>query len=146
MENQAALMRKDNANEGRLHLALELSKKSWKLAFSDGGSARARIRTIKAGDLHALAAEIGQAKRHFGLEVTVRTVSCYEAGRDGFWIHRALAKHGIENRIVDSSSIDVQRRKRAKTDRLDAESLVVKFSTVRARRTGCVECRTRAEC
>jgi transposase len=57
----------------------------------------------------------------------VAVVSCYEAGREGFWIHRALRERGIDNTIVDSASIDVQRRKRAKTDRLDAESLVRKL-------------------
>ena len=127
MKNQAALMRKDNANEGRLYLALELSKKTWKLGFSDGRSGRARIRSIAAGNLEALGAEIAQAKSHFDLKETVATVSCYEAGREAFWVHRALTKNGVGNVIVDSSSIDVQRRKRAKTDRLDAESLVRKL-------------------
>ena len=127
MEHQTARMTKDNRDECRLYLALELSKKSWKLGFSDGRSVRARIRSIEARDLQALAAEIGQAKAHFGLAATEATVSCYEAGREGFWIDRALSKNGIGNIIVDSSSIDVQRRKRAKTDRLDAESLVRKL-------------------
>ena len=52
-------------------------------------------------------------------------MSCYEAGRDGFWIHRALTQVGIRNRVVDSASIEVSRRaRRAKTDRLDALKLV----------------------
>jgi transposase len=127
MDNQAALMTKDNANDGRLYLAQELSEKTWKLAFSDGRCVRARIRSIEAGNLQGLTAEMAQAKRQFGLTESVRTVSCYEAGREGFWLHRALTERGIENVIVDSSSIDVQRRKRAKTDRLDAESLVRKL-------------------
>jgi len=127
MENQAALMTKDNANEGQLYLALELSKKTWKLGLSDGRCARARIRSIAAGDLQALAEEITQAKRHFHLAVGAATVSCYEAGRDGFWLHRALLRNGVDNVVVDSASIDVQRRKRAKTDRLDAEALVRKL-------------------
>src|SRR5689334_23563692 len=127
MENQAALMIKDSANEVRLYLASELSKKTWKLGFSDGRCVRARIRSIDAGELQALAEEIAQAKRHFGLAESAKVVSCYEAGREGFWIHRALTERGIENVIVDSASIDVKRRKRAKTDRLDAESLVRKL-------------------
>ena len=46
--------------------------------------------------------------------------SCYEAGRDGFWLHRLLASRGVENVVIDSASIEVNRRsKRAKTDRLD---------------------------
>jgi transposase len=54
-----------------------------------------------------------------------RVVSCYEAGRDGFWLHRYLTVVGIENVVVDSSSIEVNRRsRRAKTDRLDLEKLL----------------------
>jgi transposase len=55
-------------------------------------------------------------------------MSCYEAGRGGFWLHRQLCSIGIENAVVDSSSIDVNRRKRrAKTDRIDGEHLLVKL-------------------
>jgi transposase len=135
MKDQAALMTKDNAEEGRLYLALELSNKKWKIGFSDGKCVRARIRTIEARNFQALREEIEETKRHFGLEATVQTVSCYEAGREGFWIHRALTEKGMDNVVVDSASIDVQRRKRAKTDRLDAESLVRKL--VRYQRGEC---------
>ena len=126
MRNQTALMTKDSANQW-LYLALELSKKNWKLGFSDGRTMRARIRSIEAGNLQALSEEIKLAKRHFGLEAATEIVSCYEAGREGFWVHRALTEKGIQNVVVDAASIDVQRRKRAKTDRLDAESLVRKL-------------------
>ena len=52
-------------------------------------------------------------------------MSCYEAGRDGFWIHRYLMEQGIENLVVDAASIEVPRRaKRAKTDRLDVGKLL----------------------
>ena len=55
----------------------------------------------------------------------VRVVSCYEAGRDGFWLHRYLLSRGIQNQVVDSSSIEVNRRqRRAKTDRLDGDKLL----------------------
>jgi transposase len=58
--------------------------------------------------------------------VTARVISCYEAGRDGFWIHRALLALGVENRVVDSASIEVNRRaRRTKTDRIDALKLVM---------------------
>ena len=127
MKNQAALMTEDNARAMRLYLAIELSRKNWKLAFSDGRTMRARIRTIPARDFQCLRAEIGEAKQHFGLAETIVTVSCDEAGREGFWVHRALTERGLENVIVDAASIDIQRRKRAKTDRLDAESLVRKL-------------------
>jgi transposase len=56
----------------------------------------------------------------------VRILSCYEAGRDGFWLHRYLLSCGVENVVVDSSSLEVNRRKRrAKTDRIDARKLLM---------------------
>src|SRR4029077_3427354 len=60
-----------------------------------------------------------------GLAPSAAVVSCYEAGRDGVWIHRALPAQGFANRVVDSASIEVNRRaRRVKTDRLDALKLV----------------------
>ena len=51
--------------------------------------------------------------------------SCYEAGRDGWWLHRWLREQGIDNIVVDSASIEVNRRaRRAKTDRLDGDKLL----------------------
>jgi len=109
----------------RLHLAFELSWGQWKLAFTIGHGQPARLRTVAARDLAALLGEIAKAKRRFGLADDAAVVSCYEAGRDGFWLHRWLTKHGIANSIVDSASIEVNRRKRrAKSDRLDAAKLV----------------------
>jgi transposase len=68
---------------------------------------------------------VDKAKERFKLEGEIRIVSCYEAGRDGFWLHRYLLSHGIENIVVDSSSIKVNRRKRrTKTDRIDARKLL----------------------
>ena len=70
-------------------------------------------------------AEIGAAKKRFGLPENAAVASCYEAGRDGFWLHRFLLSKKIENLVVDSASIEVNRRKRrAKSDRLDAVKLV----------------------
>ena len=65
------------------------------------------------------------AKKRFQLPETAEVVSCYEAGRDGFWLHRYLTQSGIGNLVVDSASIEVNRRKRrAKTDRMDVEKLL----------------------
>jgi transposase len=128
MKNQATLLSENHsAKENTLFLGIELSRKKWKLGFSDGKQMRARIRTIVARDIQALREEIEQAKKQYGLSVGARTVSCYEAGREGFWVHRALREKGIENVIVDAASIDIKRRKRAKTDRIDVESLVRKL-------------------
>lgn len=108
-----------------LGMAFETGADKWKIAFSTGLGQRPRHREIPARDLVRLKQEIERAKARFGLPDSVRVVSCYEAGRDGFWLHRALLAMGVENRIVDSSSIEVNRRKRrAKTDRLDAGKLV----------------------
>jgi transposase len=75
--------------------------------------------------LASLSAEIAAAKKHFKLPKDSPVVTCYEAGRDGFWIHRALSARGIENLVVDSSSIEVNRRKRrAKNDNKDGRNLL----------------------
>lgn len=108
-----------------LYVAFELGNTEWRLAMTTRIDQPPRVRTIPARALEALQAELRAAKRHFGLAADAPTVSCYEAGRDGFWLHRYLLAHGVQNLVVDSSSIEVNRRqRRAKTDRLDAEKLV----------------------
>jgi transposase len=104
---------------------LELGWTSWNLAFSTGMAQKPRLRTIPARDLEALRREIRRARQRFDLPDDAPVVSCYEAGRDGFWLHRSLLQHGIENRIVDAASIEVNRRaRRAKSDRLDVAKLL----------------------
>jgi transposase len=123
MENQATLGQENNAEV--LNLAFELSRKKWKLGFSDGKAPQIRQVSIEAGDLKALGKEIEKTKQRFGMKESVRIRSCYEAGREGFWVHRALEQMSIENMVVDASSIEVNRRqRRAKTDRMDVEKLV----------------------
>ena len=101
-----------------LYLAFELGSPKWKLAFSIGLGQKPRLRNINVRDLVTLKKEIVAAKKRFHLPADARVLSCYEAGRDGFWLHRYLTSIGIENSVVDSSSIEVNRRKRrAKTDR-----------------------------
>ena len=124
-KNQTALSGQDSTAARDLYVAFELSKSKWKLAFSDEPGRRPRLVTIDARDLARLEVEINKARTRFGLESTPTVHSCYEAGRDGFWIHRALTARGIDNIIVDPASIEVNRRKkRAKTDRIDATKLV----------------------
>ena len=116
---QETLRNEDSIKEAILYIAFELSNSKWKLAFCDGS--KIRYKTITAGNLAQLQVEIDLAKRKFRMIEEVRVVSCYEAGRDGFWIHRYLESQGIENLVVDSASLEVNRRKRrAKTDRIDA--------------------------
>ena len=108
-----------------LFLAFELSSAEWELAFSTGLGQSARRRAMSAGDLTALNQEVRAAKRRFGLGDSTDVRSCYEAGRDGFWLHRHLTAVGIENVVVDPSSVEVSRRaKQTKTDRLDVEKLL----------------------
>jgi transposase len=108
-----------------LYLAIELGWNSWKLAFTVGMGQKPRLRTVVGRSTQELLFEIKMAKRRFGLPEQAPVLSCYEAGRDGFWLHRFLVAHGVENRVVDSASIEVNRRKRrAKSDGLDARKLV----------------------
>ena len=108
---------------GRLFAALELSNKKWKLAMSARG--KKREVTVPAGNMAALLEAFDKAKAHFKLDGAASVMSCYEAGRDGFWLHHELDRVGVENLVVDSSSIEVDRRqRRAKTDRLDAWRLL----------------------
>ena len=124
--NQATRKPKDSVPPRALHVAFELSKKKWKLAFSDGSADPARVVDVRGGDLDQTAQAISKAKERLGLTCDAPVHSCYEAGRDGFWIHRALTKMGVENVVVDPASLDVNRRsRRAKTDRLDALKLLV---------------------
>jgi transposase len=107
-----------------LFVAFELSAKSWKLALGTAGSSTPRIVTVAAGARDRVVAELMKAKARFGLAPTGPVVSAYEAGRDGFWIHRWLTTLGVRNHVFDASSIEVPRRaRRTKTDRLDAGKL-----------------------
>ena len=108
-----------------LMLAFDLGSTKWTLGFTTAPAQRPRIRTMPAGDLGTLVKEIQLAKVRFGLPLGAPVRSCYEAGRDGFWLHRWLLAHEVENVVVDSSSIEVNRRaRRAKTDRLDVSKLL----------------------
>jgi transposase len=109
--NQAAAHKEEyTRNQADLYLAFELGNKEWKLGFTVGFGQKPRERTVLAGDLRGVHALV---------------LSCYEAGRDGFWLHRYLIHIGVRNLVVDSSSIEVNRRaRRAKTDKLDLGKLL----------------------
>jgi transposase len=113
------------SNAPVLYLALDLGTRDWKLAFTVGLGQPPRLKTITARSTTALLGQIKAAKKRFGLPEDAAVVCCYEAGRDGFWLHRFFLAHGVQNQVVDSSSIEVNRRqRRAKSDRLDAVKLV----------------------
>jgi transposase len=124
--SQTTRQREFKAAPEVLYLSFELGRTEWKLAFTVGRGEKPRLRTIGAGDLRAVEQEIERARQRWGVPEGARVVSCYEAGRDGFWLHRFLLSQGVENVVVDSSSIEVNRRsRRAKTDRLDAQKLLM---------------------
>jgi transposase len=105
-----------------LYVAFELGERDWKLAMSPDLEARPRLQALRARDTRRLLEVLERERRRLGAE---RIVSCYEAGRDGFWLERFLRAQGIDNRIVDAASIEVRRRaRRVKTDRLDAQKLL----------------------
>jgi transposase len=85
---------------GKLYMALELGWGKWKLAFTTEAGEKPRLRNVEARDLATLGQEIEHAKQRLGLPSTAPVVSCYEAGRDGFWLHRCLSSWGVTNRVV----------------------------------------------
>jgi transposase len=111
-----------------LYMAMEISEGKWKLGLSTGAGQKGRERNVRAGDLEGLKREIVSGRRRFGLPEGCRVLSCYEAGRVGFWLHRFLESVGVVSLVVDAASIDVSRRaRRAKTDRLDVHKLLAKL-------------------
>lgn len=113
----------DTGSSPILYMALELSNSKWVVAFGTG--VKTRKVSIEAHDTEGLFKEIELAKSKLKLSESCKMVSCYEAGRDGFWIHRLLTREGIENKVIDSSSIKVHRKaRRAKSDNLDALALL----------------------
>ena len=112
-----------------LAVSLELSGKCWKVALQDGRRERPAIHNAQdetpAARLAHVVALIQECKTKWQLPTATRTAVLYEAGQDGFWIQRALAKLGYEVLLVDPASIPVGRHaRRAKTDRLDAIMLL----------------------
>ena len=126
-----------------LYLSFELGVSEWKLGFTKDLGTKPRVRVRSARDLQRLAREIALAKQWFGLSATATVRSCYEAGRDGFWLHRHLTSTSIDNRVIDSSSIEVNRRqRRAKSDGLDVRKLLtmpVRYHAGEAKVWRCVQ-------
>jgi transposase len=109
----------------RLLMAIELGRQQWKVGFTTQLGQHIHRRTLRADAWNRLAERVAVAKQRLGLPTDAAVTSCYEAGRDGFWIHRHLMTLGLENLVVDSSSIEVNRRaRRAKTDAIDLAKLL----------------------
>jgi transposase len=111
-----------------IFVSLELSRSTWLLtSLSPGGREKMSKHSVQAGDIAGLLGRFGQLKE----KARARTsrdfpiIVIQEAGLDGFWIHRVLQSEGIESHVVDAASILIsRRRRRAKTDRIDGETLV----------------------
>jgi len=112
----------DAAAEARetVYVAIELSKKTWVLGIAHPDRDRPSIHRVSGGNIGELVSRLRVAARN-----NRRILVCYEAGYDGFWLARALAKMGIECRVLDPASIQVNRRaRRVKTDRIDVLALL----------------------
>ena len=113
---------------GAIFVSLELSRSIWLVtSLSPGNGEKMSRHSVRGGDLSGLLERFASLRKR----ASVRTgklfplVVVQEAGLDGFWLHRALEKEGIESHVVDAASVAIsRRRRRAKTDRIDGESLV----------------------
>jgi len=115
------------ANRHIVYMAIELSASSWLVASQRPMNKKVKLRHLEAGDTNALEALIAEERSKAMSEhgVEAELVSCFEAGRDGFWLHRFLLARGVKNHVVEPTSILVTRgARRAKTDRLDAQGLL----------------------
>lgn len=115
------------AEPATMFVALELSKSSWLVALHSPVADKISQHRLAGGDIAGLLELIArkQSQVEAKLSRTIRILSCYEAGYDGFWLHRSLCARGIDSRVLDAASILVDRRsRRAKTDRLDAAGLL----------------------
>ena len=111
----------------RCLFAIELSKESWLIGFSAPLSAKISRRILSGGDWKGLLDLIEEVRARVSRETgqAVDVISCYEAGYDGFWLHRVLEAHGTRNYVIDPASLQVDRRaRRVKTDRIDTERLL----------------------
>ena len=103
-----------------VYAAIELSKKTWVLGIAFPDRDRPSIHRVSGGNVAELVSRLRVAARN-----ERRILVCYEAGYDGFWLARVLAKMGIECRVLDPASIQVNRRaRRVKTDRIDVLALL----------------------
>jgi transposase len=116
-----------NAHSGTIFLSLELSQASWGVTLYSPDRDRITRRKLQAGLPAELLAFIDKVRSRAAAKLgsAPKVVSCYEAGYDGFWLHRLLQTAGIENYVFDPASIAVdQRARRTKTDRIDGEILL----------------------
>ena len=114
----------DTTKTPTIYMALDLGRRCWTVGVLLPGDRDARLFQIAGGDREALS-QLIRRQRQVLNDPSVRVVSCYEAGRDGFWLHRWLRTQDIDNRVLDPASLEVPRRwRRVKTDRVDTLGLL----------------------
>jgi transposase len=114
-------------SESTVHIAIELSVSSWLIAARLPGAEKSRLHRIEGGDTAALLGLFAELRSRASAKLAgaANVACCFEAGRDGFWLHRLLTAHGVAAYVLEPTSILVNRRaRRAKTDRLDAEGML----------------------
>jgi hypothetical protein len=119
--------RRGHDGAARCLLAIEMSKHSWVIAAITPLSDKISRHTLKSRSLNGPLELVGRLRTQIshGTGQVVEVISCYEAGFDGFWLHRSLEKRGVRNHVIDPASLQVNRRARgAKTDRIDAKRLL----------------------
>jgi transposase len=113
---------------GAIFVSFELSRSHWLItSLSPGKGEKMSKHGVPAGDVAGLMKLFAELRRkaqaRTGRSYPIITIQ--EAGLDGFWLHRVLQQEGIESHVVDPASIATpRRRRRAKTDRLDGETLL----------------------
>jgi len=113
---------------GAIFVSMELSRSTWLItSLSPGNGEKMSKHFVVAGDVSDLFARFSKLRDRCQAKTGRRCpiITIQEAGLDGFWIHRVLEKEGIESHVVDPASIATsRRRRRAKTDRIDGETLL----------------------
>src|SRR6267154_3702292 len=110
-----------------IFVAIELSQKTWLVTLHSPDKDKISRHKLEGGDHAGLLGLINRVRDRAArtLGAVPAVASCYEAGYDGFWLHRLLMKTGITNYVIDPSSIAVeQRARRVKTDRIDGEKIL----------------------
>jgi transposase len=121
---EMAVREEDTTKTPTIYMALDLGRRRWTVGVLLPGDRDARLFQIAGGDREALSELIRRRRQMLG-DPGVRVVSCYEAGRDGFWLHRWLRDQDIDNRVLDPASLEAPRRwRRVKTDRVDTLGLL----------------------
>lgn len=142
---RTVLRGKDTADDGDLYMSFELGDKQWQISIGNGQRHVSRY-TVGAGDTSAVADCIVKAAARLRTGGQAQVHSCYEAGRDGWWLHRWLSELGVDNIVVDAASIEVNRRaRRAKTDRLEREGARLKLVKEQVRAVEAARCKELAE-